>query len=129
MKKKNKKEVKTTDGVRRSLYFSQEDIELLNYADSRPINRNQYILNLIREDMDRDPNALNFKTVEVSMIDLKKVMTELEEIKGLIKSGKFVIASDEVKKEDKSNILKPTDQIITGVDWDDVDGFGFSEEE
>ena len=129
MKNKTKEEVKTTtDGVRRSLYFSQDDIELLKYADSRPINRNQYILNLIREDMNRDPNALNFKTVEVSMIDLQKVMTELGEIKSLIKSGKFVITSDEVKEEE-SNILKPTDEIIPGMNWEEADSFSFSEEE
>lgn len=124
MVKDNKREIKATDGVRRSLYFSPDDIELLKYADSRPINRNQYILKLIREDMERDPNAPKPTTAEVSVMDLNQMLSELKEIKDLIKSGKFVVASDELnKEEEEQNIIKATDEILTGVNWDEIDDF------
>lgn len=124
MVKDNKREIKATDGVRRSLYFSPDDIELLKYADSRPINRNQYILKLIREDMERDPNAPKPTTAEVSVMDLNQMLSELKEIKDLIKSGKFVVSSDELNKEEKEqNIIKATDEILTGVNWDEIDDF------
>lgn len=124
MVKDNKREIKATDGVRRSLYFSPDDIELLKYADSRPINRNQYILKLIREDMERDPNAPKPTTAEVSVMDLNQMLSELKEIKDLIKSGKFVVSSDELnKEEEEQNIIKATDEILTGVNWDEIDDF------
>ena len=54
---------------RRSIYFTEDDSDLLEYVNQKDITFNRYLMRLIREDMERDGDISN-----------KELLTQLKEL-------------------------------------------------
>ncbi len=54
---------------RRSIYFTEDDLDLLEYVNQKDIAFNRYLMRLIREDMERDGDITN-----------KQLLLELKEM-------------------------------------------------
>lgn len=54
---------------RRSVYFSEDDSDLLEYINQKDVAFNRYLMRLIREDMERDGDISN-----------KQLLLELKEL-------------------------------------------------
>ena len=54
---------------RRSVYFSEDDSDLLDYINRKDVAFNRYLMRLIREDMERDEDISN-----------KQLLLELKEL-------------------------------------------------
>ena len=54
---------------RRSIYFTEDDLDLLEYVNRKDIAFNRYLMRLIREDMERDGDISN-----------KQLLLELKEM-------------------------------------------------
>lgn len=66
--------------VRRGIYFSEEDNDLLKYIDSQPVSASKFVTQVIREKMEGRLNPVPLATDDITNRQL------LKEIQNLLRS-------------------------------------------
>lgn len=100
---------KTSKAVRRGIYFSEEDSDLLEYIDSQEVSASKFITQIIREKKEGRLGAAPVKD-DLSNREL------LQELKTLLESRTFA-ASEEANS---FNQVQSSDDISYGGSYSNV---------
>lgn len=91
---------------RRSIYFTEDDSDLLEYVNQKDIAFNRYLMRLIREDMERDGDISN-----------KQLLLELKELFPTFMMTPSVALPVLQSTTETSTTLSPLEE-----EFDDIDG-------
>lgn len=97
---------KTSKAVRRGIYFSEEDSDLLEYIDSQGVSASKFVTQIIREKKEGRLGAAPVASNDLSNREL------LKELKAFMEARAFM--SQNASEESPFNQVQSSDEISYG---------------